>query len=112
MANKKYWKNGEVAEGVLVKTEEADGKVYKVSVYGASEAEWRAEGWVPVEEHYGKAIAAVKKRLADTDYIALKSVEGYDVDTLYPDWKASRAALRDQINDLEAELESILNDGE
>ena len=109
---KKYWKNGEVCEGVLVKTEEADGKVFNVKIYGATDKEWRDAGWVPVEEHYAKAIAAVKKRLAATDYIALKSVEGSDVDTLYPDWKASRAALRDQINALEVELESILNDGE
>ena len=46
-------------------------------------------------------IDALKAELAVTDYIALKAIEGYDCDALYPDWKARRRALRDQINELE-----------
>lgn len=46
-------------------------------------------------------IDALKYELQKTDYIALKAVEGYDCDALYPDWKARRRALRDQINELE-----------
>lgn len=46
-------------------------------------------------------IDALKAELQATDYIALKAIEGYDCDALYPGWKARRRALRDQINELE-----------
>lgn len=49
-------------------------------------------------------IDALKAELQATDYIALKAIEGYDCDTLYPNWKAHRRALRDQINELESEV--------
>lgn len=49
-------------------------------------------------------IDALKAELAATDYIALKAIEGYDCDALYPNWKARRRALRDQINELESEV--------
>lgn len=49
-------------------------------------------------------IDVLKAELAATDYIALKAIEGYDCDSIYPDWKARRRALRDQINALESEV--------
>lgn len=49
-------------------------------------------------------IDVLKAELAATDYIALKAIEGYDCDSLYPNWKARRRALRDQINALESEV--------
>lgn len=48
-------------------------------------------------------IDVLKAELAATDYIALKAIEGYDCDALYPGWKARRRALRDEINELESE---------
>lgn len=47
-------------------------------------------------------IEELKAQLQATDYIALKAVEGYDCNTLYPNWKEQRAALRNEINELEA----------
>ncbi len=41
------------------------------------------------------------RELDATDYIALKALEGYDCDTLYPGWREHRRALRDEINRLE-----------
>ena len=49
-------------------------------------------------------IDALKAELQATDYIALKAIEGYDCDSIYPNWKARRRALRDQINELESEV--------
>lgn len=46
-------------------------------------------------------IEDLKYQLSLTDYIALKAIEGYDCDTLYPNWKENRKALRDRINELE-----------
>lgn len=46
-------------------------------------------------------------RLSKTDYIALKSIEGYECDELYPGWKEARKALRDRIDQLEQELEEL-----
>lgn len=54
----------------------------------------------PIDDTQAR-IDALKAELAATDYIALKAIEGYDCDALYPGWKARRAALRDQINELE-----------
>lgn len=48
-----------------------------------------------------KRIEELKNQLADTDYIALKAIEGYDCDALYPGWKQQRRELRDMINELE-----------
>ena len=47
-------------------------------------------------------IEDLKYQLSQTDYIALKAIEGYDCDTLYPNWKEDRKALRDRINELES----------
>lgn len=46
-------------------------------------------------------IEDLKYQLSLTDYIALKAIEGYDCDTLYPNWRENRKALRDRINELE-----------
>ena len=53
------------------------------------------------EGHAQARIDALKAELQATDYIALKAIEGYDCDALYPNWKARRRALRDEINELE-----------
>ena len=69
-------------------------------------------GWTKVEPHQpsDEELAAMqratevenlKMQLAETDYIALKYIEGYDCDELYPDWKQHRKDLRDRINQLE-----------
>lgn len=49
-------------------------------------------------------IEALKESLAATDYIALKAVEGYDCDTIYPNWRADRQTLRKEINELEKQI--------
>lgn len=46
-------------------------------------------------------ISQLIQQLQETDYILFKSLEGYDCDTLYPEWKEKRKALRDRINELE-----------
>lgn len=73
-----------------------------------SEAQLLAAGYrrrevqasVPYDDTQAR-IDALKAELQATDYIALKAIEGYDCDSLYPDWKARRRALRDEINELE-----------
>ena len=60
----------------------------------------------PTEEELAIAerereIQKLKDQLALTDYIALKAIEGYDCDELYPNWREERKALRDKINELE-----------
>lgn len=75
-----------------------------------SEAQLLAAGYrrrevqasAPIDDTQAR-IDALKAELAATDYIALKAIEGYDCDSLYPDWKARRRALRDEINELESE---------
>ena len=52
-------------------------------------------------------IAGLKQILASTDYKALKFAEGQISATDYEDTKQQRQALRDKINELEAELETI-----
>jgi len=51
-------------------------------------------------------IAALKRKLAKTDYKAIKYAEGWISAEDYAPIKAERQAIRDQINDLEAELEA------
>ena len=57
----------------------------------------------PIDDTQAR-IDALKAELQATDYIALKAIEGYDCDSIYPDWKARRRALRDEINALESEV--------
>lgn len=82
-------------------------------VYNPSEEQMRSWGYElyvpkthePTErELIEQEIGMYKEQLSKTDYIALKAVEGYDCDSLYPGWKASRKALRDRINELEASV--------
>ena len=51
-------------------------------------------------------IANAKSKLVETDYQAIKYVEGFISETDYAPIKAQRQAWRDEINALEAELES------
>lgn len=52
-------------------------------------------------------IAGLKQILASTDYKALKHADGVLSEAEYADTKAERQELRDKINDLQAELETI-----
>lgn len=61
-----------------------------------------AQASAPIDDTQAR-IDALKPELQATDYIALKAIEGYDCDSFYPDWKARRRALRDEINELESE---------
>ncbi len=49
-------------------------------------------------------IENLKYQLSLTDYIAIKYIEGYDCNELYPEWKETRRAIRDRINELESSL--------
>ena len=51
-------------------------------------------------------IANAKSKLVETDYQAIKYVEGFISETDYAPIKAQRQAWRDEINALEAELAS------
>lgn len=51
-------------------------------------------------------IAELKANLADTDYQAIKYAEGFITETDYAPIKAQRQAWRDEINALEAAIES------
>lgn len=51
-------------------------------------------------------IAELKQKLSDTDYKALKHMEGYYTDEQWEQIKAERKALREQINELENQLEN------
>lgn len=52
-------------------------------------------------------IAGLKQLLTGTDYKALKFVEGQISEKDYAETKQQRQSLRDKINELESELESI-----
>ena len=49
-------------------------------------------------------IARLKYELHKTDYLALKHSEGWISEEDYAETKAHRQSLRDQINELEAQL--------
>lgn len=74
--------------------------------------EWGYELYVPNEEipkederfKILRRIDELKSQLAETDYIALKAIEGYDCDIIYPGWKLQRREIRDVINELEEQL--------
>lgn len=85
-----------------------DGRV----ILNPTKEQLQEAGWVeiqpyqPTEEELQQQamqqeIEDLKYQLSQTDYIALKAVEGYDCDALYPNWKEDRKALRDRINELE-----------
>lgn len=107
----KYLKNGHVYDsrnGI-----EHNGFI----IFNASDTDilkWGYEKYEPKtytpskREMVEEEISELKKELFDTDFIALKSFEGYDCDTLYPGWKQHRKEIRDRIN----ELEQSINDGD
>lgn len=53
-------------------------------------------------------IDALKKKLADTDYQAIKYSEGLISEEEYADMRSQRIAWRDEINRLEAERASLI----
>ena len=55
------------------------------------------------EEH--KEIEVLKKKLAETDYLTLKYMEGQLTEEEFTPIKEQRQACRNRINELEAELE-------
>lgn len=52
-------------------------------------------------------IAGLKQILTSTDYKALKHADGVLSDAEYEETKQFRQSLRDQINELEAELSAV-----
>lgn len=54
-----------------------------------------------------KEINRLKSLLSETDYRALKYFEGYYTEEEYAPYKAQRQAYRDEINQLEKELEAL-----
>lgn len=70
----------------------------ETAVPQVSEEERRAVA----EARRAERIEALKERLAESDYKALKYAEGWLTDAEYAEVKAARQALRDEINRLEA----------
>lgn len=66
----------------------------------AAMAEARA-AWEASPEYRAGRIAALKAELAETDYKALKFIEGWLTEAEYAPIKARRQQLRNQINALE-----------
>lgn len=56
-----------------------------------------------------RQIDALKRKLARSDYKAIKYAEGWISVEDYAPIKAERQAIRDQINALEAELDALCN---
>lgn len=100
-----YTKDGQTISGKKIVV---DGRV----ILNPTKEQLVDAGWIeiqpyqPTEEELQQQaiqqeIEDLKYQLSLTDYIALKAVEGYDCDALYPNWKEDRKALRDRINELE-----------
>ena len=62
------------------------------------------------EAQRAERIEALKERLAESDYKAIKYAEGWLTEDEYAATRAQRQALRDKINELEAELAGDDND--
>lgn len=62
---------------------------------------WQQEDYVSTPE---EQMLILKQQLADTDYKAIKYAEGWYTEEEYAPIKAERQAIRDKINELEAEL--------
>lgn len=100
-----YTKDGQTITGKKITI---DGRVIiNPTPQQLADAGWReVQPYQPTEEELQQQaiqqeIEDLKYQLSLTDYIALKAIEGYDCDTLYPNWKENRKALRDRINELE-----------
>jgi hypothetical protein len=59
------------------------------------------------QEQIQGEIIALKSLLADTDYQCLKYAEGALTEAEFADTKAKRRAWREEINELEDELDSL-----
>ena len=96
---------------------EADGRV----ILNPTEEMLADAGWTlveptqPSEEELAEQarlaeIERLKQQLAETDYKAIKYAEGWISAEDYAPIKAERQALRDRINELEAEIDAIVED--
>lgn len=80
----------------------------EAAVPQSSEEERRAVA----EAQRAERIEALKERLAESDYKAIKYAEGWLTEDEYAVTRAQRQALRDKINELEAELAGDDNDND
>ncbi len=107
--NYNYIKDNEYAPAVLV----IDGR----QVHNPSEAMYLAAGYskvvphVPTEEEIAEQvrqarIAELKTMLAESDYKAIKYAEGWLTGDEYAATKAQRQAWRDEINELESDVDN------
>lgn len=101
MKNYKYMdESGAYAPMVIV----VDGR----RIVNGSDEDYLRAGYKPyeapetsAEERRAAEVEELKHQLQETDYIALKYIEGYDCDAEYPGWREQRMALRKRINVLE-----------
>ena len=103
MNNEFVDKNGRPAPSSIVWGGRRIANPSEAQLLAAGYRRREAQASAPFDDTQAR-IDALKAELQATDYIALKAIEGYDCDSLYPDWKARRRALRDQINELESEV--------
>lgn len=115
MANKQdryyYTKNGSPAYSIKEPIESLLGKDSAKDYVEVTQEEWAeltkqtgpTSEQLAIEEKKNQ-IASLKAELAKTDYQCLKFLEGWISEEDYAEIKAHRQSLRDQINELEAEL--------
>lgn len=60
-----------------------------------------------MEIHASIKILNLKQQLQETDYKAIKYSEGWLTDEEYAETRAERQRIRDEINQLERELEEV-----
>ena len=88
--------------GVLIDIPQAELETMRLAQL---EYEQQLQRQAEIDEIQRK-IANAKAKLVETDYQAIKYVEGFISETDYAPIKAQRQAWRDEINALEAELAS------
>ena len=88
--------------GVLIDIPQAELETMRLAQL---EYEQQLQRQAEIDEIQRK-ISEAKAKLAETDYQAIKYVEGFISETDYAPIKAQRQAWRDEINALEAELAS------
>lgn len=76
----------------------------KFNLNGTSEVREVPEPTIDIKAEAFDSIERFKAQLAATDYKAIKYAEGLISEDDYAPIKAERQALRDRINELEAEL--------